>query len=297
MATSPANKYGVTLKSLLENPNLLQPPRSLSSSNKFSDKQKELEEWNNKTQMSADMSAAFLGPTLWDKTLTYDGNDFKLEYMDLDEFLSENGIPLSGEDLPASERNLPPKDAAPVEPTLMQHRNAVRSQEESNNSTDQQKPNETVQLSPSASPIREPSPVNVAVDFDLSPTDVALATVPGQDSFDPRRHSFSEDDLKPQPMIKKSRKVFIPEELKDDKYWERRKKNNIAAKRSRDARRVKENQIAIKASFLSKENVALKSEVTGLKKEVISLKKVIANYEKKLQMLNEKLGEQTTISS
>ena len=34
---------------------------------------------------------AFLGPNLWDKS--YD--DFKLEYMDLDEFLHENGIPLA----------------------------------------------------------------------------------------------------------------------------------------------------------------------------------------------------------
>lgn len=30
---------------------------------------------------------------------------------------------------------------------------------------------------------------------------------------------------------------------KDDKYWERRRKNNLAAKRSRDAKRVKENQV------------------------------------------------------
>ena len=40
--------------------------------------------------------SAFLGPNLWDRTL--DSTDFNLEYMDLDEFLSENGIPLAGED-------------------------------------------------------------------------------------------------------------------------------------------------------------------------------------------------------
>lgn len=39
--------------------------------------------------------SAFLGPTLWDKTLPYDGDTFQLEYMDLEEFLSENGIPSS----------------------------------------------------------------------------------------------------------------------------------------------------------------------------------------------------------
>lgn len=35
--------------------------------------------------------SAFLGPNLWEKS---SGADFKLEYMDLDEFLVENGIPL-----------------------------------------------------------------------------------------------------------------------------------------------------------------------------------------------------------
>lgn len=59
-------------------------------------------------------------------------------------------------------------------------------------------------------------------------------------------------------MIKKSRKQFVPDELKDDKYWARRRKNNIAAKRSRDARRQKENQIAMRARYLEKEvNFAL----------------------------------------
>ncbi|KAK8718510.1 hypothetical protein OTU49_014678, partial [Cherax quadricarinatus] len=43
------------------------------------------------------------------------------------------------------------------------------------------------------------------IDFHISPNDLALATVPGQD-FDPRTRCFSEEELKPQPMIKKSRK-------------------------------------------------------------------------------------------
>ena len=39
--------------------------------------------------------SAFLGPNLWDHTLPYDANNLKLEYMDLDEFLQENGIPVA----------------------------------------------------------------------------------------------------------------------------------------------------------------------------------------------------------
>lgn len=71
--------------------------------------------------------------------------------------------------------------------------------------------------------------------------------------FDPRTRAFSDEDLKPQPIIKKSRKQFVPDDLKDDKYWARRRKNNLAAKRSRDARRMKENQIALRAGYLEKE--------------------------------------------
>lgn len=61
----------------------------LSGYVKEREKVKKLEEEGNTPQ------SAFLGPTLWDKTLSYDGDSFQLEYMDLEEFLSENGIPSS----------------------------------------------------------------------------------------------------------------------------------------------------------------------------------------------------------
>uniref|UniRef100_A0A8W8JXS1 BZIP domain-containing protein n=1 Tax=Magallana gigas TaxID=29159 RepID=A0A8W8JXS1_MAGGI len=66
---------------------------------------------------------------------------------------------------------------------------------------------------------------------------------------------------------KKSRKVYVPDECKDQKYWSRRKKNNVAAKRSREARRIKENQIALRAAYLEKENSTLKDELKNLKLE------------------------------
>ena len=49
---------------------------------------------------------------------------------------------------------------------------------------------------------------------------------------------------------------------------ERRKKNNEAAKRSRDSRRAKEDEIAIRAAFLEQENLQLKWEATRLKTEI-----------------------------
>ncbi|KAI2799601.1 hypothetical protein BLOT_011507 [Blomia tropicalis] len=53
----------------------------------------------------------------------------------------------------------------------------------------------------------------------------------------------------------------LPEDLKDEAYWERRRKNNEAAKRSRDLRRAKEDEIAIRAAFLEQENFQLKVEL------------------------------------
>ena len=52
------------------------------------------------------------------------------------------------------------------------------------------------------------------MNFDPDPADLALSSVPGQEAFDPRRHRFSEEELKPQPMIKKARKMLVPDEQK-----------------------------------------------------------------------------------
>jgi hypothetical protein len=38
---------------------------------------------------------------------------------------------------------------------------------------------------------------------------------------------------------------YVPSGNKDEKYWEKRVKNNIAARRSREARRLKENQVTL----------------------------------------------------
>ena len=50
---------------------------------------------------------------------------------------------------------------------------------------------------------------------------------------------------------------------------------------SRDARRLKENQITIRAAFLEKENTALRTEVAELRKEVGKCKTIVSKYETK----------------
>ena len=124
----------------------------------------------------------------------------------------------------------------------------------------------------------------VCVNF--SEDDLRLATIPGQD-FDPATRRFSEEELKPQPIIRKRKKQFVPEEMKNSKYWAKRTKNNEAAKRSREARRLKENQIAMRARYLEEENNALKIEVEDLKKENGDLKTMMMALEEKLKRLVE----------
>ena len=62
--------------------------------------------------------------------------------------------------------------------------------------------------------------------------------------------------------------MFVPEASKDEKYWIKRTKNNIAAKRSRESRRIKENRILLRAAYLEKENCALKREIKKMKEEM-----------------------------
>ena len=66
--------------------------------------------------------------------------------------------------------------------------------------------------------------------------------------------------------------MITPENKKDDKYWEKRGRNNVAAQRSREARRLKENQIALRASFLESQNFQLKITMKKLNIENNNIK-------------------------
>lgn len=102
--------------------------------------------------------------------------------------------------------------------------------------------------------------------IEFSAEELALATVPGAD-FDPTARQFSMEELRPQPIIRKRRKSYVQPDKKDDKYWEKRNKNNVAARRSREARRLKENQISLRTAFLEQQNRALLATVTEAKEK------------------------------
>ncbi|XP_029976306.1 D site albumin promoter binding protein a [Salarias fasciatus] len=273
--------------------------------------------------------SAFLGPLLWERTLPCDGGLFQLQYMDLEEFLTENGMGMHSNGPSSASAQIPsqssqsavPNQSSQCPPTSPPPCSSSSSSMSSSSSSSSLLGLETVQPQPPPLPPQQqqqqqqgmmggpeclhggqavpqdPSPSStcppgppgpaagangnsdIMVNFDPDPADLALSSVPGQEAFDPRRHRFSEEELKPQPMIKKARKMLVPDEQKDEKYWNRRVKNNEAAKRSRDARRLKENQISVRAAFLERENAALRQEVADMRKELGRCRNIINKYE------------------
>jgi len=66
---------------------------------------------------------------------------------------------------------------------------------------------------------------------------------------------------------------------KDDKYWERRRKNNLAAKKSRDARRVRENQLRLRVLCLENANRVLREQMDRKDVELTQLRERLSKYE------------------
>ena len=60
-----------------------------------------------------------------------------------------------------------------------------------------------------------------------------------------------------------------------ESYWERRKKNNTSAKKSRDARKARELETQIKAAFLERENLRIHAQLMIVQQENACLKRVL----------------------
>ncbi|XP_023685915.2 D site albumin promoter binding protein b [Paramormyrops kingsleyae] len=269
--------------------------------------------------LKAPSQSAFLGPLLWERTLPCDGSLFQLQYMDLEEFLTENGMgslhhgSSSSAQIPSqsSQSTIPSQSSQcpPSPPPPCSSSSSISSPISSSPSSPSLLPLNVQQAGPSlraeclhggqagsldSSPAQSsssssscpPHPLpacsdgnEIIVNFDPDPADLALSSIPGQEAFDPRRRHFTEEELRPQPIIKKAQKMLVPDEMKDEKYWNRRCKNNDAAKRSRDARRLKENQISVRAAFLERENATLRREVADMRKELSRCRDILSKYQ------------------
>jgi len=71
----------------------------------------------------------------------------------------------------------------------------------------------------------------------------------------------------------------VPDAKKDEMYWRRRHKNNMAAKRSREARRQKETDLSSRASKLENEHDQLKNELDVARRENEELRVRLSKYE------------------
>lgn len=124
---------------------------------------------------------------------------------------------------------------------------------------------------------------NVLVDHDYvkSSDEAEVKNELDDDETDEISEETGDDDKDFEPPggpAKKSRRTMKSKSGKDDKYWERRKRNNLAAKRSREAKRAREIEFAKKTAALEKENANLKNQVR-------KLKAVIKRAEKRLRAM------------
>jgi vrille protein len=91
----------------------------------------------------------------------------------------------------------------------------------------------------------------------------------------------------------RKQREFIPDNKKDDSYWDRRRRNNEAAKRSREKRRYNDMILETRVVELSKENHLLKAQLAAIKdkygingESVVSVEQVMATLPTTEQVLS-----------
>lgn len=99
----------------------------------------------------------------------------------------------------------------------------------------------------------------------------------------PRKDLFSQ----------RKQREFIPDNKKDESYWDRRRRNNEAAKRSREKRRFNDMILEQRVVELSKENHILKAQLAAIKdkfgingENIVSVEQVMASLPSNEQVLS-----------
>jgi len=95
------------------------------------------------------------------------------------------------------------------------------------------------------------------------------------------KHHDKREDLSDEAVEKKRKEDAFEDDRTSNRpreresYWERRKKNNASAKKSRDARKTRELQTQIKAAFLERENLRILAQLVIIQQENKCLKRVL----------------------
>lgn len=91
-----------------------------------------------------------------------------------------------------------------------------------------------------------------------------MADIFGKRIIDFEQHEENVAESKTSKNTRRRRK-FVPEEMKDAHYWEKRRRNNLAAKKSRDKKRLQDCVTENKMLELNLENSTLKAELLSIK--------------------------------
>ena len=78
----------------------------------------------------------------------------------------------------------------------------------------------------------------------------------------------------------------------DDKYLERRRKNNLAAKKSRDARKIRENQLKCKVACLENANQVLRNQLERERKQNEDLNVIMKDVQDENAILKTKVAKE-----
>ena len=242
-------------------------------------------------------------------------DEFKLEYMDLHDFMMENELPIEDDELmeqlansgqsqqrmqqhqfiggggqqrtsPATSSPHIPVQLVPPQPTSSSASNSPFSMNTSGKSS-QQQPHHVQQQQHQQHQLHHHHSMEGSPGAHPLPGGCSSGRFPG--SYDDEMKmratvtssssSTNGGDLMAPHSMRKRPKRMVSDENKDAKYWERRRKNNLAAKRSRDLRRIKENQIAYRATLLEKDNRNLSSELNKARAENELLRQRLSKYE------------------
>ena len=82
---------------------------------------------------------------------------------------------------------------------------------------------------------------------------------------------------KPATEIDKRNKSTV--EVKDEGYWQFRKRNNMAAKQSRDTHKSKVDQTAKEIAILKKKNMSMIKEISMIREESFKLTELLEKHE------------------
>merc|ERR1712079_298159 len=173
--------------------------------------------------------SAFLGPKLWSRSIPMpmtggqENEDFSV--MNIDDFLSENGFDLEQAESDGTYEGVEsPRSSSDMDQDLEEPEVPCKKMKKADPAARPTKlklegDNTFLYVESKRARMereKEEKRKRAAREIEFTPQELALATVPGV-NFDPRERRFAPDELRPQPIIRKRKKSFVPTDCKAEK--------------------------------------------------------------------------------